>query len=529
MLQIHGVVRSSVVAVGVALVLAGCGADDSAGVRVVTAPTCGTYSYAGPEGHCYCPAGYTWCYPELPDDTNCCAIPAGCPNGICDPGESSQSCPADCPSGVTCGDGRCDASEAPTTCPADCGEPSTCGNGTCEFNENPTSCPADCAEADPCGDGRCEAPETARSCPADCAGSSSCGDGVCTADESASSCPADCTEAGGCGDGVCTADESASSCPADCTEAGWCGDGVCDATEDASWCPDDCAVPPCTNVACATDRCADYCERLRECGATSEDIAICYDEDCSGWDEFLDEWLDPRVKKADCAAALGSFYSCVAVAECGPLLAGDDMCEREVLGFERECRTVPAYVDVTFDAVLMGPTAPDGCVWDGPFCDAPTPAELAALGDAVAQGVALAAAAGGFPLPASIQSLLARIATLGFGALFDSTEAPDIFGSVRVSDGEGVYGPRSFGVTDNAFRAGLGPTRFARIFFGRAVSATLDLYDEDVAFNDPVGPFVLERKDFLNAWMAGGSAWVLVADRATDPVLQVQMRVVESP
>jgi hypothetical protein len=61
---------------------------------------------------------------------------------------------------VPCGNGVCDPGETPENCPADC---NWCGNGVCNGNETYQSCPSDC----PCGDGFC-ADDEHTSCPTDC-------------------------------------------------------------------------------------------------------------------------------------------------------------------------------------------------------------------------------------------------------------------------------------------------------------------------------------------------------------------------
>ncbi len=51
------------------------------------------------------------------------SVPA-CGNGICESGETSQNCPADCTGGgggPVCGNGICEAGETSQNCPADCG------------------------------------------------------------------------------------------------------------------------------------------------------------------------------------------------------------------------------------------------------------------------------------------------------------------------------------------------------------------------------------------------------------------------
>ena len=43
-----------------------------------------------------------------------------CGDGVCQTGETQQSCPADCKPAVTCGDLICSSSETVTSCPGDC-------------------------------------------------------------------------------------------------------------------------------------------------------------------------------------------------------------------------------------------------------------------------------------------------------------------------------------------------------------------------------------------------------------------------
>jgi hypothetical protein len=72
-----------------------------------------------------------------------CVPTAVCGNGVCESGESSSSCAADCgPPPPVCGDGFCQFPETSSTCRADCGLPlPTCGDGICQLREN---CQLDC-------------------------------------------------------------------------------------------------------------------------------------------------------------------------------------------------------------------------------------------------------------------------------------------------------------------------------------------------------------------------------------------------
>jgi hypothetical protein len=58
--------------------------------------------------------------------------PDPCGNGVCDAGESAETCPADCPApGPVCGDGLCSDGEA-DICPQDCGPKSCTGAADCD-------------------------------------------------------------------------------------------------------------------------------------------------------------------------------------------------------------------------------------------------------------------------------------------------------------------------------------------------------------------------------------------------------------
>ncbi len=82
-------------------------------------------------------------------------------DGVCDPEESCERCPADCSAqggGVgCCGNGTCEAGESPCLCPADCGpqtpSEATCGNAV----DDDCDGEVDCTDTDCCSSPLCVA------------------------------------------------------------------------------------------------------------------------------------------------------------------------------------------------------------------------------------------------------------------------------------------------------------------------------------------------------------------------------------
>lgn len=106
-----------------------------------------------------------------PGDPATLVLPASIPvlcddDGICDPGETCQNCPADCQSqgGGTgcCGDLVCDLGESYCTCSTDCGYPPAGNVETACSDDEDDDCDGliDCADSDCCGSGGCGGPDS---------------------------------------------------------------------------------------------------------------------------------------------------------------------------------------------------------------------------------------------------------------------------------------------------------------------------------------------------------------------------------
>ena len=196
-----------------------------------TFTNCGGDCYCYPDGYCDAPSetkdscpqdcetcGNGVCEPPGETYQNCGSDCYCYPDGNCDaPSETKESCPVDC---NQCGNGTCEeaAGEDCWTCSQDCPNCTSCGDGTCDAGETTASCPGDCpppSNNNPvCGDGTCEAAkgETSTSCPSDCGSNNNNNDpGACCTDAAASSDPCGWRDDGYCDTG-CTWGEDTNDC-----------------------------------------------------------------------------------------------------------------------------------------------------------------------------------------------------------------------------------------------------------------------------------------------------------------------------
>ncbi|MFH1531259.1 MAG: trypsin-like serine protease [Pseudomonadota bacterium] len=267
-----------------------------------------------------------------------------CGNGVCEVGESTQSCPqdcqespaggfwdpcqssADCAANMVCVEtddgGRCvtfcsDVGSA-SGCPAGAtcvslqdpqpGQEgvcyimeSSCGDGACGQGETAANCPQDCGDGGGCGgityEGCCDG-DVLKYCEGDQITEGACEAGTCGWDASgqfyncgmsggadpSGAYPKACGTGPVCGDGSCDAGETASSCPADCGTVGpICGDGSCDAGETATSCPADCggAGPVCDGGITQVGCCEG--QTLVFCAADGLKVADCGALPSCGW------------------------------------------------------------------------------------------------------------------------------------------------------------------------------------------------------------------------------------------------------
>lgn len=234
--------------------------------------------------------------------STCVAEKPVCGDGVCDAGESSASCPSDCPVTPICGNGIV---EPPEVCDRNrkfCTISDYAGTQSCSVDCSGFNA---CATTERCGDGITNGPEqcddgntiSGDGCSSACMTESLCGNGICDAGESPSSCLADCPIPSLCGNAIvesgeacdppgstaaCPSGESGTStCSADCRS--WisacmptpiCGNGVIEGTEVCDGSTQLCVTP--AGLA-GTQQCQPDCAGFAEC------VARCVDRDADGF------------------------------------------------------------------------------------------------------------------------------------------------------------------------------------------------------------------------------------------------------
>lgn len=169
-----------------------------------------------------------------------------CGNGICDPGETLQSCPIDC---SVCNDGVCSGAETTYNCPSDCLE---CGDSICISSLAVMDCSSEDDKDPACYYRQKFAWENKVNCFVDC---QTCGNGSCEADEDSFNCSKDC---------ACL------SCVdnRDCASNKWCygSQGLCEASwgnDDWNYCQDlSDSEESCEAAGCAYTSLGQGCCRL---------------------------------------------------------------------------------------------------------------------------------------------------------------------------------------------------------------------------------------------------------------------------
>jgi hypothetical protein len=272
---------------------------------------CGPYA---PDAACQCDPQCVKAGDCCPDYASVCGAMPMCGNGKCDAGETTQSCPVDCPNIpqlVTCMEKSCPKQWSACDSNAECEKVLDCLD-SCKDTACFQGCTAgvskavaqtllfplaQCAQASGCvgqpppppsnlcGNGQCDKGETAQSCPQDCGGGTTGGVTGCfkqNCSQELSACLQDkqcaavaaCTA--NCGDLACMANCAATTDPVvqqklvlplgqcgqqfgcfnQTTPPNLCGNGKCDAGETSQSCPKDCPAQPANPVeACLAKSC----------------------------------------------------------------------------------------------------------------------------------------------------------------------------------------------------------------------------------------------------------------------------------
>lgn len=184
-------------------------------------------------------------------------------------------------------------------------------------------------------------------------------------------------------------------------------------------------------------------------------------------------------------AQLAAVTGCVLASGCQPFL--------DSLAADAEQKRT---VTVTIEGAVIGPADQNGAAWDGPGLNPEAVAFFAGL--AVKQ----------FPIGQIpvLGTVVGQFAGDLANSLFASFEAPDPKGTVRFqwADASGITDKYlALGTRDESY-APLWGAPMPNVPIHNAV-ITIDLWDEDLMDNDPIGSLLISEEQLLQAEAAGGT------------------------
>jgi hypothetical protein len=169
----------------------------------------------------------------------------------------------------------------------------------------------------------------------------------------------------------------------------------------------------------------------------------------------------------------------------------------------------PRLARVTINDVTVRPTKPGGAPWDGPG-PTMTPEDAARLTEAL-----------GAPDPAR------EVTTLLAGPVFQAFDKPDIKGPASLFLRTEPRGSRTFRGQADSMTPTLRPKpSWDGVPLDGTARIEVELIDEDLAFDDPIGTFVIDAETLAAAAERGIVYQISVADQTRHSVLFVGITVV---
>ena len=175
----------------------------------------------------------------------------------------------------------------------------------------------------------------------------------------------------------------------------------------------------------------------------------------------------------------------------------------------------PVYVNVAVVGATILPTKINGMPWDGPpFAKKAMDAAVAAV--SVAQPQA---------------AIAAKLAALVIGRLIESSQPPDVRGTVSFVDGQSQVAPQiALAKVQDSFSPVWTPPP-TRVLLDDGLHLVVDLEDTDLGdmiglhTNDPVGRVIVTADDLRHAAAAGGVVQLPVSKQDSGQVLFLAVQV----